>query len=341
MSGALAVGCDYQALPAIEGPLPDAGVDAPPDAPMDPPPPVMWASCQGLPKTCGPTGADDCCNPASTIIGGTYYRGYDVAGDSYSGDQNAPATVSTFRLDKYEVTVGRFRSFVSAGKGTQASPPGTGSGAHARIAGSGWDENWNASLAADQMAFISALKCPGFHTWTDRPSSNESRPMNCVTWYEAMAFCIWDGGYLPTESEWNYASTGGNQQRAYAWSSPAGSLDGPYGRASYFDGDHCIGDDMEGCEATDLLPVGSKALGNGRWEQADLAGNVMEWVFDSYHHQYMIPCTDCARAENGSVRVVRGGAFNHGASSLRVGERSQSTYQANRAHNLGFRCARP
>ncbi len=45
--------------------------------------------------------------------------------------------------------------------------------------------------------------------------SNENQPINCVTWYEAFAFCISDGGYLPTAAEWNYAAAGGSDQRAY------------------------------------------------------------------------------------------------------------------------------
>src|ERR1041384_1527074 len=98
--------------------------------------------------TCGVSGKESCCD-SPQVDGETYDRSYDVAGDGNSGNMNFPATISSFRLDKYEVTVGRFRAFVQANMGTQANPPQAGAGAHTNIAGSGWDPSWNTRLVAN------------------------------------------------------------------------------------------------------------------------------------------------------------------------------------------------
>lgn len=177
--------------------------------------------------------------------------------------------------------------------------------------GSGWDASWSASLADTTANLIAVLQCDSrYQTWTDAPAANEHRPMNCVTWYEVMAFCAWDRGYLPTESEWNYAAAGGDEQRAYPWSSPANSrlIDGSH--VSYNDGTNCVGDGAAGCAVTDLTPVGSKPLGDGRWGQSDLAGNVFEWTLDVYAATCITPCIDCSIVTTSvSNRALRGGSF--------------------------------
>jgi sulfatase modifying factor 1 len=296
--------------------------------------------CAALPMTCGPAGNDSCCT-SPAVPGGTYYRGYDVATDGEGGAKTAPATVSPFRLDKYEVTVGRFRTFVDAGMGTQLHPPTRGDGAHAQIPGSGWDPAWDTFLTTNPDTFSAALQCDAkFQTWTDRPGPNETRPINCVTWFEAMAFCAWDGGYLPTEAEWNFAAAGGDEQRAYPWSTPPGAL-APLdsAHASYSDNVGCTGDGDPVCTLMDLTPVGSKPAGDGRWGQSDLAGNVYEWALDVSSKTYITPCTDCANLNGVSPRTIRGGAFVTVDLGLRTGP-SIAAASTKRDIAGGLRCAR-
>ncbi|CAN5847208.1 hypothetical protein BH11MYX3_BH11MYX3_21350 [soil metagenome] len=322
----------------------DAGSDIPTDATGavdgDDAPPAL--SCGTLAPTCGPTGTSSCCE-SPVVTGGTFYRSFDVSGDGMYLDPSFPATVSTFRLDKYEVTVGRFRRFVGAG-GTQASPPPAGAGARAldgMTDQGGWDPSWNGNLTTDTASLIAAINCDvAYQTWTDTPGANESRPMNCLTWYEAMAFCVWDGGYLPTEAESMYAASGGDLQRAYPWSNPPSSVAVDDTLASYSDVTKgCFGDGIEGCALTDLVRVGSKPGGDGRWGQSDLGGNVWEWVLDGYAGLDADPCTDCANVTATASRVVRGGSFGSDATYLRAASRDDLAPMI-RADNRGVRCAR-
>ena len=265
------------------------------------------------------------------VPGGTFDRGDDPL---------APATVSTFLLDTYEVTVGRFRMFVDAGLGTQSSPPVAGSGAHPALPGSGWDSNWNVNLTRNTAELTAALKCSSvFETWTDTAGASDGKPMSCVTWYEAMAFCIWDGGYLPTEAEWNYAASGGSEQRAYPWSAPASSMTIDCSYANYRSSNDPIMFCVNNPQGS-AIRVGNKSpKGDGKWGHADLGGNVSEWTLDCYTPQYSASCDDCANLTVSTDHVRRGGSFNVVASNLRTSFRTHAS-ATERNGNLGMRCAR-
>ena len=280
-------------------------------------------SCSALPATCGPSGNEDCCK-SPLVPGGTYARSYDAV--DYR-DSKSVATVSDFTLDKYEVTVGRFRAFVNAGGGTQAHPPEEGAGAHPKIRGSGWSSAWNAKLPADTASLKLALKCFVHQSWTDAAGSNENKPINCLDWYTAFAFCAWDGGRLPTEAEWNYAASGGAEQRYYPWSNPATStaIDDSY---AVYCGRTCS-----------LQNVGSRSpKGDGKWGHSDLGGNAWEWMLDWDPVQYAVPCHDCALVKAGSYRAFRSGSNDDIAPTLRSATRHVN-YPEIRT-NIGARCAR-
>ncbi len=279
-------------------------------------PPVTPPSCVGLPSTCGPTGDASCCS-VSVVTGGTYNR---------SNLGTAPATVSDFALDDYEVTVSRFRVF-SAAYAQNMTLPGSGKNSHDMGGNPGWNALWNTRLPATAAALGAALQCPG-GTFTPTPGANESKAVTCVSWYEAYAFCIWDGGRLPTEAEWNYAAAGGSDERAYPWGAAS-----PDDTRAVF----CPGS----CNL--VLAVGSKApSGNGKWGQSDLVGNAWEWNLDVYTNPYpKAACNDCAiaPAESTEARVFRGGSAGNEASSLLAATRYSRTPGD---HNgfVGLRCAR-
>ncbi len=282
-------------------------------------------SCIGLPESCGPTGNTENCCASPVVVGGMYDR---------SNDTSFPATISDLRLDRFEITVGRFRAFVNAYDASPGSKPAVGAGAHPKIPNSGWQATWTQTLPPDEAGLKTAVKCVApydmFTTWTDAVGANEDKPMNCLTWYQAFAFCAWDGARLPTEAEWNYAASGGSEQREYAWSMPPG--------------DKAINSAYAVYNGAPLATVGStSAKGDGKWRQADLAGGLWEWNLDWEGNTYSeSSCIDCAGLTQGSStqRVVRGGGFNDPASLLLSYDRSYLVAPITHAPDVGARCAR-
>jgi formylglycine-generating enzyme required for sulfatase activity len=299
-------------------------------------------SCADLPSTCGHASNESCCGN-SVVPGGTYNRGYDFAAEN--GSNLRFATVSPFRLDRFEVTVGRFRKFVGAW--SAGWRPDDGSGKHVHLNGgmglvhtgvmSTYEQGWNIFLWPYNVAPTdSNLLCnAGYATWTSAPGDNENRAINCLNWYEAYAFCIWDGGFLPSEAEWNFAAGAGDELRPYAWVAPGSPATIDCAHANYFPSTYCF--------AGGVNRVGSESpLGDGKYGQADLTGNVWEWSFD-WSGPYATTCVDCAYFPQdglGYHGVSRGGGFDTAAADALVYLRNSDVAPTGRNSHLGVRCAR-
>jgi formylglycine-generating enzyme required for sulfatase activity len=279
------------------------------------------------------------------VVGGSFYRSYDGVSAAYM-TQAYPATVSDFRLDKFEVTVGRFRKFKAAWDAVWRPRP-AGIGKHTHLNGGNgltdssgtttYEAGWPIGFDPNVAPTDTNLFCdPTYGTWTTSPGANETRPMNCLNWYEAYAFCIWDGGFLPSEAEWNYAAAGGSEQRAYPWSNPATSTTIDCTYANYY------GKAGGGfCSTTYTNDVGAESSkGDGRWGGADLAGNVNEWNLDRSRPDYLTNCIDCSYLPSVSAnRVIRGGGFDNPA-SYQLASFRNSFVPDNRNRAVGARCAR-
>ena len=311
------------------------------------------ASCQasGPGRTdCG-AASESCCTSLE-VPGGTFYRSYESTAQGPENEAD-PATLSTFRLDKYLVTVGRFRQFVRAWDGGAGWVPPAGSGVHTFLnagrglnaTGGGYEPGWVASDDAQVAPTDTNLDCTSslepnqatgsrYGTWTPSSGNQENLPITCANWYEAYAFCIWDGGFLPSEAELEYAAVGGPAQREFPWGSTA-----PGNANQYAIYDCYYPNGAGACTGVaSIAPVGSAPLGAGLWGHDDLAGSVWEWTLD-WEAAYVSPCVDCADFTAAVGRAAQGGNFDTPTGNFPPSRHSNAPGDSG-AYAYGFRCAR-
>jgi formylglycine-generating enzyme required for sulfatase activity len=129
----------------------------------------------------------------------------------------------------------------------------------------------------------------------------KQQPVVNVSWHDALAYCRWVGGRLPTEAEWECAARAGTSGRFW-W-----------------------GDEMDVASAWFQGNAGgqTRQVGLKRanpWGFVDMLGNVWEWGADCYSDDYYAssPPEDPRGPSTGSNRILRGGSWDSPAPSLRV-----------------------
>ncbi|HWE29368.1 MAG TPA: hypothetical protein VHB97_15270, partial [Polyangia bacterium] len=114
---------------------------------------------------------------------------------------------------------------------------------------------------------------------------------------------------------------------AYPWSSPPASM--------LIDRSHSA------WGAAAAQPVGATPLGDGRWGQADLAGNVFELMHDFTDLEtYIDPCINCVSTAGTFGAAIRAGSFDAQAAFYERTAYHDAVAYNDRNVAVGARCAR-
>ncbi|MBI3397721.1 MAG: formylglycine-generating enzyme family protein [Deltaproteobacteria bacterium] len=190
-----------------------------------------------------------------------------------------------FYIDIYEVTNKRFKTFVDT---TGYKPP----------------DHWEGNKI---------------------PEGKEKHPVVYVSWFDAEAFCRWEGKRLPSEAEWEKAARG-TDKRTFPW------------------GDKFSRDKANTPQygKEDTMPVASFESGKSPYGVYNMAGNVWEWTADWFKPYPENTHPDENYGEK--YKVLRGGSW-YDCTYYKCGI-SAPTYNRiffnpqTRNNNFGFRCAK-
>jgi formylglycine-generating enzyme required for sulfatase activity len=256
-----------------------------------------------------------------------------VEGGTFVMDDASTTLTHAFLLDSTEVTVGRFRAFVTAGLplpcgGAKCSLDPNGPYAAAMT----WTPEWNGMARENGYTGASCGSARYTNvTLATYGAGHDDYPMGCMTWFQAVAFCAFEGKRLPTETEWEYAARARGDARQYPWGNdaPVGC-----GKAIWFNDDNSAA--HNGCAWP--KPVASARDGGTPQGALDLAGGVYEWVWDEVQ-DYPGGTDYVVGQPEAGTRGTRGGSFGSLLTEITTTNRDE-TPSDNAFTDVGFRCAK-
>lgn len=257
------------------------------------------------------------------VPAGSFLMGNDdISTSMVNGFAPSPAhevTLDHYWICKTPVTKGQFRAFVSeTGYKTEVE-----AGGHAGPFVYDFDEK-------------SFLQKSGYH-WDNafkditakhpELAETDEHPVSCVSWNDAIAFTNWMATKtglnftLPTEAEWEYAARG-EDERIYPWGNdlPDGTkanyADSTFNK--YFEGvgqaqvHEGVNDGFGITSPVLAFPAGVSPIG-----AYDMAGNLIEWVYDG-GYEYSGESETNPITLTGDRKLQKGGFWVGGAGRVGV-----------------------
>lgn len=301
------------------------------------------------------------------IPGGSFVMGGDTLWGRSDEFPHHRVQLSSFYMDRHEVTNAQFRAFVEATHYITTAekkplweeirkqlPEGTPKPADSLLVASSLVFNPpKEAIPLDNAASWWAWVAGADWRHPEGPQSNlkgkENYPVVQVSWDDAKAYATWAGKRLPTEAEWEYAARGGKPNSIYPWGNQP--IDQGELKANSWQG-HFPDTNTALDHYTRSAPVMSyPPNGYGLY---DMAGNVWEWCSDWYRPDYYALCAQKGVVTNpqgpqtfydpdeplAPKRVVRGGSFlcsDQYCSGFRVAARMKTSVDTGLSHT-GFRC---
>lgn len=236
---------------------------------------------------------------------GAFTMGFKIDNGNEWGDMDEePAhsvTLSSYWIDKYEVTSSSFAGFL----------------------------NENKNEAPRYIEITPAVTVQLENNVYHPGKGLENYPVNRVSWFGADAYCKWAGKRLPTEAEWEKAARG-TDQRIFPWGNQFPDNARVTYRRKFREKGFQVMEPVDGMESG-VSPYGVHHM----------AGNVWEWVSDWFDAAAYLEenRTDPKGPESGISKVLRGGNWYYKAYYMRTTYRFNEKPQAFKVWQ-GFRCAR-